>query len=138
MTDFGVFASGALVPGQEDGRITLTTYSPDDELIESFTFDTLSIPLTDDNFIGLGGGGPIGRFEIGAVNSYFVFDDVIWEAIPAPCPEDLDGSGAVDFGDILAVVSAWGNVGGPEDLDGSGTVDFGDLLAVLAAWGSCE
>ena len=26
----------------------------------------------------------------------------------------------------------------PEDLDGSGTVDFGDLLIVLAAWGGCE
>jgi len=54
-----------------------------------------------------------------------------------PCPEDLDGSGAVDFGDILAILSAWGNVGGPEDLDGSGFVDFGDLLAVLGAWGLC-
>ncbi len=54
------------------------------------------------------------------------------------CPEDLDGSGAVDFGDILAVISAWGEPGGPEDLDGSGTVDFGDLVIVLGAWGPCE
>ena len=53
------------------------------------------------------------------------------------CPADLDGSGAVDFGDILAVLAAWGNAGGPEDLDGSGTVDFGDLLIVLAEWGPC-
>ncbi len=57
---------------------------------------------------------------------------------PGPvCPEDLDMSGAVDFGDILAVLSAWGNAGGPEDLDGSGTVDFGDLLEILGAWGPC-
>ncbi len=54
------------------------------------------------------------------------------------CPADLDGSGSVDFGDILAILSAWGNKGGPEDLDGSGVVDFGDLLIVLAAWGPCE
>ena len=47
-------------------------------------------------------------------------------------------SGVVDFGDILAILSAWGNKGGPEDLDGSGVVDFGDLLIVLAAWGPCE
>lgn len=56
---------------------------------------------------------------------------------PPTCAEDLDASGAVDFGDILAILSAWGNAGGPEDLDGSGTVDFGDILRVLAAWGAC-
>ena len=53
------------------------------------------------------------------------------------CPADIDGSGAVDFADVLAILAAWGNAGGPEDLDGSGTVDFGDILAVLAAWGPC-
>ncbi len=56
---------------------------------------------------------------------------------PSDCPADLDDSGAVDFGDVLAVLEAWGNPGGPEDLDDSGTVDFGDLLIVLAAWGPC-
>ncbi len=55
-----------------------------------------------------------------------------------PCPADLDDSGDVGFGDILAVLSAWRNKGGPEDLDGSGVVDIGDLLIVLAAWGPCE
>jgi len=55
----------------------------------------------------------------------------------ASCVADLDDSGAVDFGDILAILSAWGNKGGPEDLDGSGFVDFGDLLIVLSSWGPC-
>ncbi len=55
-----------------------------------------------------------------------------------PCPGDLDGTGAVDIGDLLAILAAWGNKGGPEDLDGSGFVDIGDLLIVLAAWGPCE
>ena len=54
------------------------------------------------------------------------------------CPADLDDSGAVDFGDILAILAAWGDKGAPEDLDESGIVDFGDILAVLAAWGPCE
>ena len=27
---------------------------------------------------------------------------------PSACPEDLDGSDAVDFGDLLAVLGAWG------------------------------
>ena len=54
------------------------------------------------------------------------------------CPADLDGSGSVDFGDILAVLSAWGREGGAEDLDGHVIVGFGDILVVLAAWGPCE
>ena len=37
----------------------------------------------------------------------------------------------------MILLTAWGNAGGPEDLDGSGTVDFGDLLVVLDAWGPC-
>jgi hypothetical protein len=53
------------------------------------------------------------------------------------CPNDLDGSGDVGFGDLLAVLSAWGSKGGPEDLDGSGMVDFGDVLEVLTTWGPC-
>ena len=53
------------------------------------------------------------------------------------CPADLDGSGAVDFGDILAILAAWGSASGAEDLDNSGVVDFGDLLVVLGAWGPC-
>ncbi len=54
-----------------------------------------------------------------------------------PCPADLDDSGAVDIGDLLAILTAWGNKGGPEDLDGSGFVDIGDLLRILTDWGPC-
>jgi hypothetical protein len=55
------------------------------------------------------------------------------------CPIDIDGSGAVDFNDLLLVLSNWGDCGPPcpEDLDGSGVVDFTDLLTVLAAFGPC-
>lgn len=57
----------------------------------------------------------------------------------AACPQDLDGSGAVDFGDILAILTAWGPCTDcPEDLDGSGAADFGDILVVLTGWGLCE
>ncbi len=54
-----------------------------------------------------------------------------------PCVGDIDGSGALDFGDILAILAAWGNAGGPEDVDGSGSVDFGDVVFVLGGWGDC-
>ncbi len=33
--------------------------------------------------------------------------------------------------------NSWGNKGGPQDLDGNGVVDFGDLLIVLREWGPC-
>ena len=59
------------------------------------------------------------------------------EHVVTACAEDLDDSGAVDFGDVLAILAAWGSAGGPEDLDGSGVVDFGDIFVVLAAWGPC-
>lgn len=55
------------------------------------------------------------------------------------CPADLDDSGAIDFGDLLAILAAWGPCGDPcpEDLDESNAVDFGDVLEVLAGWGPC-
>lgn len=80
--DFGVFASASLGDGAS-GEVTLTTFDLDGAFIESFTFSTLPVPLTDENFIGLGGKGAIGSFEISS-DSFFAFDDVIWETIPAP------------------------------------------------------
>jgi hypothetical protein len=55
----------------------------------------------------------------------------------APCPADLDQTGVVDVGDILALIDAWGQIGGDADLDGSGTVGVGDILALIDAWGPC-
>ena len=58
-----------------------------------------------------------------------------------PCPADLNGSGDVDFDDLLLLLSAWGpcppQPDCPEDLDGNGAVDFADLLRLLSAWGPC-
>jgi parallel beta-helix repeat protein len=53
-----------------------------------------------------------------------------------PCPEDLDDSGVVDFGDLLTILAAWGPSAGG-DVTGDGVTDFDDLLAALAAWGPC-
>ncbi|MCP3902768.1 MAG: hypothetical protein GY715_03950 [Planctomycetes bacterium] len=56
------------------------------------------------------------------------------------CAADLDCSGVVGFGDILAVVGAWGPCPPGSciaDLDVSGDVDFGDIVAVVEAWGTC-
>ena len=57
-------------------------------------------------------------------------------AVPA-CPWDLDGSGSVGTGDLLALFSQWGT-DGPADFDGSGAVGTGDLLILFTNWGPCK
>jgi hypothetical protein len=51
---------------------------------------------------------------------------------------DIDVNGAIGFGDILAVIAAWGTTGPdlPEDLDDSGDVGFPDLVIVLSGYGA--
>jgi hypothetical protein len=58
------------------------------------------------------------------------------------CAADIDRDGAVGFGDLLAVLAAWGPYEPcppaiAEDIDHDCEVAFGDLLALLAAWGPC-
>lgn len=87
--------------------------------------------------------GTIGQPDAGtASGGAFELAGGFWAApaviAPPPCPEDLDGSGAIDFGDIVAILAAFGGCEGcPEDLDGDGEVGFSDLLAVLAGYGPC-
>lgn len=54
------------------------------------------------------------------------------------CPGDCDGSGAVDFSDLVAVLGAFGSDTLSCDADGSGTVNFSDLVATLGLFGPCE
>ncbi len=53
------------------------------------------------------------------------------------CPADVDGSGTVDFDDVLAVLNVFGTADADADVDGSGEVDFTDLLSVLNGFGPC-
>ncbi len=58
---------------------------------------------------------------------------------PSACPADVNGSGAVDFDDLVAVLASWGPCDGcPADIDGDGLVGLDDVLATLSAWGACE
>ncbi|MBX3375161.1 MAG: hypothetical protein KF817_15130 [Phycisphaeraceae bacterium] len=61
------------------------------------------------------------------------------EVTTATCAEDLDGSGTVDFSDLLRLFGAWGSCDRAcaEDIDGDGVVGATDLLRLLAAWGAC-
>ncbi|MCP3904049.1 MAG: hypothetical protein GY715_10485, partial [Planctomycetes bacterium] len=59
--------------------------------------------------------------------------------LPDLCPADLDGTGMVDFADVLLVLAQWGPCP-PDcvaDITGDGEVNFADILAVLGGWGPC-
>jgi hypothetical protein len=72
----------------------------------------------------------------GAVRTY---DLTINREVEVACPADLDGSGSVDFQDLLLMLVAWGPcVDCPADIDGNDVVDFQDLLSMLVAWGPCD
>jgi hypothetical protein len=58
--------------------------------------------------------------------------------VPAPCPGDANGDNIVNFTDLNAVLTAFGQsgVGLPGDVNGDGTVNFADLNEVLANFDS--
>ncbi len=62
--------------------------------------------------------------------------DGIVDECSAACPADLDGTGVIDFGDLLTALAAFGQTAGG-DVDGDGDTDFNDLLAVLSSFGPC-
>ena len=57
------------------------------------------------------------------------------------CTGDVNGSGAVDFTDLVILLGAWGDCPGGVpclgDVNESGGVDFTDLVILLGAWGDC-
>ena len=61
------------------------------------------------------------------------------ELAPAPpCPEDLNGDGQVNGGDLALILSAWGEDGDDgADLNGDGIVNGADMALILSAWGNC-
>ena len=66
--------------------------------------------------------------------------DAFVDVAPAYHPADLNMDGTVGAGDVLLLLSAWGQCPDPPtecpaDLNGDGTVGGGDLLILLAAWG---
>ncbi len=61
-------------------------------------------------------------------------DEVRMRVLSCARPGDIDGNGAVDGGDLAALLSNWGG-SGAADLDGNGTIDGGDLAVLLSNWG---
>lgn len=57
----------------------------------------------------------------------------------ASCPGDCDGSGAIEFDDLVAMLFAFGATDpGDCDADASGSVDFNDLTSALFRFGPCD
>jgi hypothetical protein len=64
--------------------------------------------------------------------------DLDLNGIPDECvllPQDLNGNGIIDVGDLLLLLGDWGFCGVcPADFDHNGTVDVADLLSLLGVW----
>ncbi len=59
---------------------------------------------------------------------------------PTTCPEDINGDGQVDLGDLAVVLNNFGGTGthADGDVDGDGDIDLSDLALLLNAFGlSC-
>ena len=58
------------------------------------------------------------------------------------CPQDIDGNGSVDGGDLSVVLGFWGQPvdppGSGADLNGDGRVTGADLTEILSFWGPCS
>jgi hypothetical protein len=60
---------------------------------------------------------------------------IIVEIVGGAIPEDLDGDGFVNIGDVLTALSDWGYcICCQSDLDGDGEVGINDLLSIIGAW----
>ena len=63
---------------------------------------------------------------------------VLSVAAPPPCAGDANGSGAVNFDDVTAVLGSFGTSPGPigpGDANGDGAVSFDDVTTVLGNFG---
>ena len=70
---------------------------------------------------------------------YLVSGSYALSPAPPACPADVNNDGSVDFGDLIQLISKWGNcLDCPEDVSLDGEVDFTDLLVVLTEWGPCS
>jgi hypothetical protein len=111
-------------------------------------FQVFSSGIYDDNTVGaVRISDPDGVLEVRIGGSQFCGNDPFditgpffdWGANSVCCPADLNGNGGVDFGDVLALIAAFGTscADCPEDLNGDGGVSFADILVAIGSWGPC-
>ncbi len=101
-------------------------------------------------------GHRIGSFSVESGQGFEVLVNVQWndgagdlqqtiglywsnEGLDVPdCDTDINGDGATDVNDLLALIDAWGPCADCDaDIDGSGAVNVDDLLVLIGSWGPC-
>ncbi len=86
--------------------------------------------------------GTIGQPDAGVVmtGGSFELTGGFWAGVSGgavPCPGDFDGSGVIDFPDLVALLADYGCTSGcSADVDGDGDTDFSDLVALLGVYGT--
>ena len=71
-------------------------------------------------------------------SGYLVSGSYTLEPAPPACPADINNDASVDFGDLVQLISKWGNCPDcPEDINSDGEVNFTDLLQITSTWGPC-
>jgi hypothetical protein len=133
-------------------------WNPDGSLIRYIDTEGLKVafgehvphaawPLEDGNYLISSSTG-VYKYDVAGNSFSEILGDVDGQYInpidlaPAPCPADVDDSGAVDVDDLVAVILGWGDCPKPPascdaDIDDSGAVDVDDLVAVILGWGDC-
>jgi hypothetical protein len=145
---FHILRNTAANRGVEFRVSFLTDNSPNGVLISSRTVDSpngfegvfdieLATLTGDANF------ADIDFITIGVVNQFVDQDWTIGpielvDTDPPLCPGDCDGSGTIDFNDLVAMLFLFGEDLPECDTDGSGVVNFNDLVTALFAFGPCE
>jgi hypothetical protein len=98
------------------------------------------VALRPDGTIAAWGDNGFGQSE--APSGTFTRISASWKnsyAVQTPfCGADLDGSGAIDMGDVALILLDFGPCGRcAADLDASGTIDMGDVALALLDFGPC-
>lgn len=153
----GVFsASPTLLPKIDLHRVVDAIEAGVDVLTTATFFGSEPTDVPED-FVVVNSFFPAGTICVvvppGATHLFIVAHDSLYEDNGDPdgdygvrivvlddCAADLDGSGAVDGGDLGVVLAGWGpstTIGALGDLDCNGIVDGSDLGLLLAAWGAC-
>lgn len=124
----------------KSGVVTLSLFKPPVLLGEpSQVSVVLPIPDSDCNANGVGDATDISQGTSLDVNA-----DGVPDECQSPCPADINGNGAVDVADLLAVITAWGRCAVPTSCpadvappEHDGVVNVSDLLSVITNWGAC-
>jgi hypothetical protein len=126
-TDWTVSTSGGVIKWTgPDHSVNVNGNALRFSTIYNFWFDS-NVPPT-------AGNATIGLFKPGAKGAGNTLAMATQVPSGAAEPEDLNGDGVINAGDLAILLGNWGG-SGAGDIDGNGSVGPADLTALLGAWG---